>query len=55
MSKKINVNPDYYTLAGRERPGNAAAKAPKAMADDEAARVRWQERQGKKARVKREK
>ena len=28
MSKNNNVNPDHYKVAGRERPGNAAAKAP---------------------------
>jgi hypothetical protein len=25
MSKRINVNPDHYKAAGRERPGDAAA------------------------------
>jgi hypothetical protein len=29
MSKRINVNPDHYKVAGRERPGNAASKDPK--------------------------
>ena len=30
MSKHNNVNPDYYKLAGRERPGESvAAKSPK--------------------------
>ena len=29
MSKAINVNPDHYKVAGRERPGNAVAKDPK--------------------------
>jgi hypothetical protein len=42
MSKRINVNPDHYKVAGRERPGNAVAKAPKDQADDEKARERWQ-------------
>jgi hypothetical protein len=26
MSKAINVNPDHYKVAGRERPGHAVAK-----------------------------
>jgi hypothetical protein len=26
MSKRINVNPDHYKLAGRERPGDAGVK-----------------------------
>ena len=55
MSKRINVNPDYYKLAGREHPGNTVTRIPRATADDEAAQVRWRERQGRKARVKREK
>ena len=42
MSKRINVNPDHYKVAGRERPGNAVAKAPKENADEEKARERWQ-------------
>lgn len=29
MSKRINVNPDHYKLAGRERPGDALPKPPK--------------------------
>jgi hypothetical protein len=29
MSKKSNVNPDHYKLAGRERPGDALPKPPK--------------------------
>jgi hypothetical protein len=32
MSKYNNVNPDHYKVAGRERPGNAVAKAPKDLA-----------------------
>jgi hypothetical protein len=47
MSKYINVNPDHYKVAGRERPGNAVAKAPKAMAELEEARARWMEQQAK--------
>ena len=29
MSKNINVNPDHYKVAGRERPGKNLVKAPK--------------------------
>jgi hypothetical protein len=47
MSKYNNVNPDHYKVAGRERPGNAVAKAPKAMAELEEARARWMEKQAK--------
>ena len=38
MSKSNNVNPDHYKVAGRERPGNAVAKAPKQMAEREKAK-----------------
>jgi hypothetical protein len=55
MSKRSNVNPDYYKLAGRERPGNVVAKAPRLLADEEAARARWMERQSRKPKVKGEK
>jgi hypothetical protein len=48
MSKHNNVNPDYYKVAGGETPGNAVAKAPKALDDDEAARARWMKRQQRK-------
>src|SRR2546422_994878 len=34
-------------VAGRERPGNAVAKAPKAMAELEEARAQWMEKQAK--------
>lgn len=47
MSKHINVNPDHYKVAGRERPGESvAAKAPKqpqAMSREE--QERWDRRQ----------
>jgi hypothetical protein len=45
MSKHNNVNPDHYTVAGRERPGNAVAKAPKASAEEEKTRARWMRKQ----------
>jgi len=47
MSKHNNVNPDHYKVAGRERPGHAVAKAPKANAEMEEARARWLEKQEK--------
>jgi hypothetical protein len=47
MSKQNNVNPDHYKVAGRERPGNAVAKAPRATAELKEARARWVERQQK--------
>ena len=52
MSKSNNVNPDHYKVAGRERTGYAAAKAPKAMAELEEARTRWQEKQAKRNQKK---
>ena len=42
MSKRINVNPDHYKVAGRERPGDAVIKAPKVQDGDEKARERWE-------------
>jgi hypothetical protein len=53
MSKYNNVNPDHYKVAGRERPGNAVAKAPKATAGLEEARARWLEKQEKQIPKKR--
>jgi hypothetical protein len=44
---KHNINPDYYTVSGRERPANASARAPKAKTDDAKARTRWQKRTAK--------
>jgi len=52
MSKRINVNPDHYKVAGRERPGNAVAKAPKEEATEEKARERWEKKQEKGRRQK---
>ena len=49
MSKHNNVNPDHYKVAGRERPGNAAAKAPKAIAHEEKMRARTIERVRRKS------
>jgi hypothetical protein len=49
MSKNINVNPDHYKVAGRERQGHAVPKASKSSArngvvNDENT-LRWQQRQ----------
>jgi hypothetical protein len=52
MSKRINVNPDHYKVAGRERPGNAVAKAPKEEANEEKTRERWAKKQEKGRRQK---
>ena len=52
MSKHINVNPDHYKVAGRERPGNAVAKAPKQEADNKKVRARWEKRQNDKEKGK---
>ena len=44
MSKNINVNPDHYKVAGRERQGEDVVHEIErsTMAQDEAARERWQ-------------
>ena len=42
MSKRINVNPDHYKVAGRERPGHAVAKTPKQSRAMDDTRERWQ-------------
>ena len=55
MSKNNNVNPDHYKVAGRERPGNAVAKAPKEISDSEKMRARWVEREHRKEEGKRQK
>jgi len=45
MSKHNNVNPGQYKVAGRERPGNAAAKAPKDPNSDRDVQERWDKRE----------
>ena len=42
MSKRINVNPDHYKVAGRERPGNAVGKAKDRAQQDRDAAARWE-------------
>jgi hypothetical protein len=41
MSKHNNVNPGQYKVAGRERPGNAVAKAPKNPNSERDVQERW--------------
>jgi len=50
MSKRINVNPDHYKVAGRERPGNAIAKGPAKTSRETAARARWERKTQKTKR-----
>jgi len=54
MSKRINVNPDHYKVAGRERPGNAVAKDPKEpqSGSEKTRAARWQKRQKEKMQGK---
>jgi len=53
MSKHINVNPDHYKVAGRERPGHDLAKPPSTeRIVDDGSRERW-EKQMKKRKEKR--
>jgi hypothetical protein len=47
MSKRINVNPDHYKVAGRERPGDAIARKPK-QAVDPKTRERWEKKKKKR-------
>jgi len=53
MSKHINVNPDHYKLAGRERPGNAVAKAKERAEIDKQAAARWARRTEKRRQLER--
>ena len=48
MSKHINVNPDHYKVAGRERPGSAVAKAKERAQLDREAMARWDRIQEKR-------
>lgn len=45
MSKRINVNPDHYKVAGRERPGDAEVKGKTPPLQDVKAQERWDKRQ----------
>jgi hypothetical protein len=54
MSKNINVNPDHYKVAGRERPGEDVhhERNKRELAMEEKARGRQRERHaGKRAPV----
>jgi hypothetical protein len=53
MSQHINVNPDHYKVAGRERPGKAVAKASKTNPTDPAAAERWQRREVRSQKAER--
>lgn len=46
MSKQNNVNPDYYKLAGRERPGEGIVQdlQKQTFAEQQAETERWQEK-----------
>jgi len=50
VSKNINVHPDHYKLAGRERPGKATPKARVGTRQDREAAARYERMKGKKAR-----
>jgi hypothetical protein len=54
MSKSINVNPDHYKVAGRERPGDAIVRDPKKQRDPgtDKIRERWEQRQQERERLK---
>jgi hypothetical protein len=47
VSKHINVNPDHYKVAGRERPGNQVAKAPQQPDAQNKDLERWEKRRKK--------
>ena len=53
MSKYINVNPDHYKLAGRERPGKVTGVRVRAKSTEEEERERWLKERREKAKVKR--
>jgi hypothetical protein len=46
VSKRINVNPDHYKVAGRERPGDATAAKARTMR--ESLTKKWTRVQNKK-------
>jgi hypothetical protein len=54
MSKSINVNPDHYKVAGRERPGDAIVRDSKKQRDPgtDKIRERWEQRQQERERLK---
>jgi hypothetical protein len=52
MSKRINVNPDHYKVAGRERPGDGIAREPMPEIRPDKGRQHWERVQKKKAKGK---
>jgi hypothetical protein len=54
MSKAINVNPDHYKVAGREKPGHAVAKDPKEpqSAAEKTRAWKWQNEQKEREKAK---
>jgi hypothetical protein len=44
MSKQINVNPDHYKLAGRERPGDVRKPPKQHPRGSDKIRARWEKR-----------
>jgi len=54
MSKRNNVNPDHYKVAGRERPGNAVAKAPKDYGQRDKRNQRNQRNEEKRVRARKD-
>ena len=42
MSKRINVNPDHYKVAGRERPGDGIPAPRGSGHTDDRGRERWE-------------
>jgi hypothetical protein len=54
MSKQNNVNPDYYKVAGRERPGKTNSFTAKARSTEADERARWSERKNSEVRGKAE-
>ena len=56
MSKHINVNPDHYKTAGRERPGDGIARSTKhPETDAQKTKERWEKRQRERERTGRQK
>jgi hypothetical protein len=53
VSKRINVNPDHYKVAGRERPDTIApVRLERARALETKSRDRWERRSKKSKKEK---
>jgi hypothetical protein len=49
MSKRINVNPDHYKVAGRERQGEGIVRDTRQLSSPERTRAaKWREQQQKR-------